>query len=67
MSKNSAVGLSEKDAAYQAEADRFIAESLKILKKLEMGRRHSVSISNDEPNILVEVKAILRGKSDFTK
>jgi hypothetical protein len=61
MNKNATLVLSEKDAAYQAQADRYIADSLKILKKLETERKRSNASRKEESNILADVKAILRG------
>lgn len=60
---NAALELSKEDVQHKAQADRFLAESLKILKQLETERRREHEKAIARPSIVAEVKAILSGKS----
>ena len=58
MSK--AAALSKEEAYYKAKAEHYLAESRKILKRLEAERKKDARRKKPQTNILEEVKAILR-------
>jgi len=63
MNNGAAAELSKQDARLKAQADRYLAESLKILRALEAERLSYRAKGVKRQCILSEVKEILYGKA----
>ncbi len=61
MNKEAVLELTSRDAHYRAQAERCLAETNRILKQLASERRRHGRRRATQPNIVEEVKAILRG------
>ena len=61
MSKAAIIAASEQDADYQAQAETYLAETNRILKRLASERGRHERRRAVAPSILATVKAILRG------
>jgi hypothetical protein len=59
MSK--AVETAEREASYQAQAQHYLAETNRILKRLADERSRHHRCRDETPNILARVKSILGG------
>jgi hypothetical protein len=59
MSKAST--LTDRDAQYKAQAERFLAEAQSILREMATERRRAERGRGARPSITAEIKAILRG------
>ena len=62
MSKAAALTLSPRDEMYKAQAEHYLAETNKILKRLADEEKRESRKRRQRPNILDEVRAILQGK-----
>jgi hypothetical protein len=60
MSKIATMELAEGEASYQAQAEHYLAETNRILKRLAHERSRRDRRRDETPNILVTVKSILR-------
>jgi hypothetical protein len=61
MSKAATMETSERDASYQAQAEQYLAETNRILKRLAHERLRHARRRDTTPDILATVKSILRG------
>jgi hypothetical protein len=61
MSKASTIETAEREATYQAQAEHYLAETNRILKRLANERLRHGRRRNATPGILATVKSILRG------
>jgi hypothetical protein len=61
MSKAATVETAEREASYQAQAEHYLAETNRILKRLAQERSRNDRRRDQAPNILTVVKSILRG------
>ena len=61
MSKAAIIISPEREAGYQAQAERYLAETNRILKRLASERGRHERRRTVAPSILTTVKAILRG------
>jgi hypothetical protein len=61
MSKAATVETTEREAGYQAQAEHYLAETNRILKRLANERLRHERRDSETPNILATVKSILRG------
>jgi hypothetical protein len=61
MSKAATVETAERQASYQAQAEHYLAETNRILKRLALERSRNDRRRDETPNILTVVKSILRG------
>jgi len=58
---NKAATISSREAAYKAQAEHYLAEAQRILRKLAAARRREKRGPVARRSILEEVKAILQG------
>src|SRR5438876_9763153 len=61
MSKEAVLESTNRESRYRAQAERYLAETNRILKQLASERRRHGRRRRTQPNIVEEVKAILRG------
>jgi len=61
MSKEAVLESTSRDSHYRARAERYLAETNRILKQLASERRRHARRRTAQPNIVEEVKTILRG------
>jgi hypothetical protein len=61
MSKAATVQNAERDASYQAQAEHYLAETNRIIKRLANERSRHNRRRDANSNILATVKSILRG------
>jgi hypothetical protein len=61
MSKAASLAITEREAGYQAQAEHYLVETNRILKRLASERSRHARRRDQTPNILATVKCILRG------
>jgi hypothetical protein len=61
MSKAATMETAEREANYQAQAEHYLAETNRILKRLAQERSRHDRHHEESPSILATVKSILRG------
>jgi hypothetical protein len=61
MSKAATMETAEREANYQAQAEHYLAETNRILKRLAHERSRHDRRCDETPNIVATVKSILRG------
>jgi hypothetical protein len=61
MSKAEILATTEREANYQAQAEHYLAETNRILKRLANERSRHDRRRDQAPSILATVKCILRG------
>lgn len=61
MSKAVTLNLTPRELEQKAQADRYLTETLKILKQLAAERQRKQRRRSRRTNIVTEVKTILRG------
>jgi hypothetical protein len=61
MSKAATLQTAEREAGYQAQAEYYLAETNRIIKRLANERARHGRRRDGHPNILEQVKTILRG------
>jgi len=61
MSKATTLNSAKREAGYRAQAEHYLAETNRILKKLAQERSRQDRRRDQAPNILATVKSILRG------
>jgi hypothetical protein len=61
MSEEAVLNLSRSEAAEKAKADRYLAETLSILRELAAERKAHKDEARNKRGILEEVRAILSG------
>jgi hypothetical protein len=61
MRKAAPVETADRQASYQAQAEHYLAETNRILRRLAQERSRHDRRRDETPNILATVKSILRG------
>jgi hypothetical protein len=61
MSKAATMEIAEREAGYKAQAEHYLAETNRILKRLANERLRHDRRRGQTPDILATVKSILRG------
>ena len=61
MSKAATMESTDRDAFYRAQAEHYLAETKRILKRLASERTRHKRRRTARPNIVEEVRAILQG------
>jgi hypothetical protein len=61
MSKAATLPTAERESGYQAQAEYYLAETNRIIKRLANERARHKRRRDDHPSILEQVKSILRG------
>jgi hypothetical protein len=61
MSKAATLQSAEREASYQAQAEHYLAETNRIIKRLANERSRHNRRRDENTNILATIKSILRG------